>query len=50
MHMQRAAWYMKSVMGMELEAEVARYIKRIARKLKLERTALSAGMSGMRGH
>lgn len=25
-------------------------IKRIARKLKLERPALSAGMSGMRGH
>lgn len=39
-----------SVMQMELETEVARHRTQIARELKLERAALSARMSGMRGH
>jgi len=39
-----------SVMRMELETEVARHRTQIARELKLERAALSARMSGMRGH
>lgn len=37
-----------SVMRMELETEVARYRSQIVREL--ERAALSARMSGMRGH
>lgn len=49
MHMQRIVMHEVSH-GKWNWKQKSRDIKRIARKLKLERTALSAGMSGMRGH